>query len=222
MTRFRRSGRNWEGRAWVTSPSLNALMDEIEAAYPERHAADGTVASQGHDAGNPRSDHRPFPYSGAGVVNAVDFGETVENDAFDICEAIRESRDARVRYVIHEARLFSSYPSGSIPPYTWRRYSGGNQHLNHGHVSVLRSNQSDGQPWGLGLGDTMPALQVEDLQQACNDANLKGADGDPLVVDGIYGPNTHHAFVEGLKGGGLTKSQGDNRYARKSHPHTIT
>lgn len=150
MARFRRGpGRNWEGRSWVTSASLNALMDEIEAAFPTRHPADGTVASRGHDRNNPSSDHRPYPYSGPGIVNAVDSGG--REDGFVLTEALRASRDPRIRYVIFDRRIFASYSRPGRQPWQWGSYSG-SSHATHVHVSVNRSNQGNGDPWNLGLG----------------------------------------------------------------------
>lgn len=159
--RFRRGpGRNWEGRSWVTSPSVNALMDEIEAAFPARHPADGTVASRGHDYNNPSSDHRPYPYTGPGVVNAVDSGG--RDDGFILTEALRSSRDPRIKYVIFDSRIFSSYSRPGRDPWEWGDYSGAS-HASHVHVSVLRSNQNNGDPWNLDLGDM--AILSDDEQR---------------------------------------------------------
>lgn len=162
MTRFRRSGTNWEGRQWRTSAATNSLMDEIEARYPTRHPADGTVASERHDEVNPFSDHRPFPYTGPGVVNAVDAGETDEGEGEELFQALRASQDPRIRYVIHERRLFSSYTSSTgVPPWTVRPY-GGAGHLDHVHTSVLRTHQDDGSAWRLFEEEDMP-LSDEDI-----------------------------------------------------------
>ena len=189
MARFRRSGTNWEGRRWSTSPALNALMDEIERAYPAGHPTDGTVASRTHDQNNPRSDHRPYPYTGTGIVNAVDAGENVEDDAMAIAEAIRKSKDPRVKYVIHERRLFSSYNHANGPAWTWRPYSG-SSHLNHVHVSILRSKQTDPRPWNLDLGGENVEEVVKGIQRG-----LAAAGFDPGPIDGIWGPRTEAAFT---------------------------
>jgi hypothetical protein len=177
MARFRRSGTNWEGRAWKTSPALNSLMDEIEEAYPERHSGDGTVASKNHDAISPVSDPRPYPYTGPGVVNAVDAGETVENDGWALAEAIRSSRDPRVRYVQHEGSIFSSYSTATRRAWEWGPV-GGNPHVDHVHVSVLRDKQNDGRLWNLGLGDDMASPKTWDAEDfAALDAHYQGSPG---------------------------------------------
>lgn len=193
MTRFRRSGLNWEGRPWRTSSGLNALMDEIEAAWPNQGPADGTVASKRHDAVSPNSDHRPRPTVGAGVVRAVDAGEYVEGQGEALAEALLVSRDPRIRYVIHEDRIFSSYSTSHRPSWTWGTYSGSNAHLNHVHVSLNRLGDEDGSPFQLDLeGEDVREL-VMNLQQALLDAGH-----EPGPIDGIYGPKTHAALVAGL------------------------
>lgn len=149
MTRFRTSGTNWEGRKWHLSAGLVTLAKQIESRWPNRHATDGTVASKNHDRVSPRSDHRPNPYRGAGVVRALDAGEVVENDGFDLAEAIRKSRDHRVKYVIHEGRIFSSYDHKDGKPFTWRKYTGSSPHSNHVHISVLPSADLDAKPWAV-------------------------------------------------------------------------
>src|SRR3989304_3993850 len=99
MARFVRGGRNWEGRSWTLHPALSHLGSLVEDAWPENHGADGTVASKIHDATNPNSDHRPFPWTGAGVVYAIDVGEVTEDDGVILCEALRRSMDQRLKYV---------------------------------------------------------------------------------------------------------------------------
>lgn len=154
MVRFARSGTNWEGRKWILNPAVDALCGLVEEHWPEPHGADGTVASKAHDQTNPNSDHRPFPYSGPGVVYAVDVGEVTEDDGAIFAEALRASRDPRIRYVIHETRLFSSYATSTRQPWAWGPYSGANPHSSHVHVSVWRT-AGPGE-WSLDLGDDMP------------------------------------------------------------------
>ncbi len=220
-------------RPWQTVPSLTQLLVQVDAAYPTRHAADGTAAGQGHFNTNPSSDHTPDVN---GDVRAGDIGEVVENDAFDVAESIRLSRDPRVKYVIHEGRLFSSYPHSNGAPYTWRPYSGSNPHSSHVHVSVLASNQTNVFPWDIG-GSPLPpeddmAFLSEDQQkelaqfldhikakssnvgfvnQAIDDIRQKNAAGDK------YAPDTHNHGDSG----GLSQEDADARYVRKGQPVVI-
>lgn len=137
--RFRRSGVNWEGRRWSTSPALNTLMDEVEARFPAPHYADGTVASRGHDQASPASDHRPRPTDASpATVNAVDVGEKVEDDGQALVDAAVAVGDPRIRYVIHEDRIWRSYPKPGVPAWQPAPYTGYNRHLSHVHVSVDR------------------------------------------------------------------------------------
>lgn len=201
MARFRLAGTNWEGRPWVVSDAIKTLADQVEAAWPDRHPTDGTVGSRGHDRGNPRSDHRPSRQAPFGIVRAVDIGETVEDRGELLAEQIRQSRDPRVRYVIHEGRLFSSYNHRNGPPYVWRRYSGTNPHLNHVHVSVLRRGDTDGRPWRIDLGGEMAALQIVDLQKALNEAGATDHEDKVLKEDDIYGPRTASALARAFQTG---------------------
>lgn len=200
--RWRESGTNWEGRKWWLSQGVHALLLEIEAVYPKSGPADGTVASKGHDQNSPTSDHRPKPTTGTGVVRAADIGEYVEDQGILICEAIRKSRDPRVKYVIHEKRLFSSYDHSDGPPWTWRPYSGSNGHLDHVHVSLLPAADKDPSPWGLTIGGNPPTTPpTEDdmeeyilaQQENLNAAGFKDYEGKALAEDGVYGPRTKSA-----------------------------
>lgn len=193
MARFRRSGTNWEGRVWKTSRGLNALMDEIEAAYPLSGPADGTVASKSHSK---NSDHYP---DSAGIVRAVDAGEYVENQGIVIADAIRKSRDPRVKYVIHEGRLFSSYNHSNGPAWSWRPYTGtSNPHENHVHVSLNTRGDTDGSAWNLELGGEKE--RMEELVLFIQES-LKAAGIDPGPLDGLLGPKTKAALTEGFSGG---------------------
>lgn len=172
-------------------------MDEVEVAFPLPHPTDGTVASRGHDQNSPRSDHRPHPYTGVGMVRAVDTG--IHDDEGDgLFEALRLSEDERIRYVIYRGEIFSYYNHSNGPAWSVRPYTGGG-HLSHVHVSVRRDKDIVSKPWNLDLeGGDMAYLDIEELQEALNEAGRTDADGNPLEVDGIYGPKTKFAFVSGL------------------------
>ena len=171
--RWRLSGTNW-----ILSNSLIQLAKQLDEAYPERHAADGTLGNAAHSART--SDHNPDDNR---IVHALDQGEVVENDAFNVAEAIRISKDRRIKYVIHEGRMYSSYWKNVIPPFTWRPYSGTNMHTNHTHYSVLTVYDNDVSPWAIGGGDDMAILtdneQVE-LQKFL--AELRGVNSNVSFV----------------------------------------
>lgn len=165
--RFRTSGTNWEGRPWSLAPSLVVLGNQISKLHPQGHGADGTVASRNHDKNNPSSDHRPKPITGRGIVRGLDAGENVEDDAFKMAESIRLSRDRRIKYVLHEGRIFSSYGS---EPYKWRKFSGA-PHTSHVHFSTLPEYDGDTRLWVITQGGppdmgnwAKPGDEVEDVE----------------------------------------------------------
>lgn len=168
--RFRLLGKNWEGRTWTLAPSLVVLAQQIDALHPQGHPTDGTVAGKAHDAANPSSDHRPHPFKGPGVVRALDAGETTEDDAFKMAEAVRLSKDPRVKYVLHERRMFSSYPTAAHAAFTWRPYTGP-PHDSHVHFSTLSEFDDNVGLWSIIQGGTdmpwtNPGDDVENLADA--------------------------------------------------------
>jgi hypothetical protein len=167
-------------------------MDEIEAAYPDRHAGDGTVASKTHDQNSPNSDHRPYPYTGPGTVNAVDVGEVTEDDGLVLFSALAEAKDNRFRYAIHEGKSLWGEPHNGFPAYTLQPYTGPNPHSDHVHVSVRRANQGDARPWHLELGDQMVTR------------NDKADDGLPGLAAGFKKLIAAGVFTADTQPGGVT------------------
>ena len=181
---------------WRTAGAVTALGKQIEAAWPKRHGADGTVAGSGH-AGWPASDHGIDP---GGLVRAIDCG-IYENQGRVLCEQLRQSRDPRLRYIIHDRRMLRTYPKPGTVPWEWSWYTGSNPHAGHVHVSVQRSSLGDdGRPWNINLGATIgddamltPQSSLEaiaDQQRWFNQLNLRDGNGDPLVIDGVWGTKT--------------------------------
>lgn len=183
--RFRVSGTNWEGRRWRVAHGLVDLGTQISDAWPDRHPADGTVASKTHDANNPRSDHRPWPYDGDGIVYALDAGETVEGQGARLAEELRGSRDPRIRYVIHERRIFSSYDHADGPAWKWRPYRGASEHLDHVHVSLTRGAGDAGGRFDIDLrGDDSMAVK-EEVWAALREGHIGNLETDPTILDAI-------------------------------------
>jgi hypothetical protein len=116
--------------------ALDALRAEIDARWSGRDLrSDGWIGDQAHR--DRPSDHNP---NGRGVVQAIDVDEhtdtteTSEEVGRWLVEALRTSRDPRIKYVIYEGRMFSSYPTSTTPAWTWR---GGTGHEHHVHISVV-------------------------------------------------------------------------------------
>lgn len=113
--------------------SLDVLRSQINAMAPARKkTSDGWIGDARHSAS--KSDHNP---NSAGVVTALDITHDPAHgvDAAAIAETLRQSKDKRIKYVISNARIFSSVQS----PWVWRPYSGANAHALHVHVSVNAS-----------------------------------------------------------------------------------
>lgn len=120
---------------WRLAEALLKLREQINAAYPKRSkVSDGSIGDTAH---SPRaSDHNP---DANGIVNAIDITNDPANgcDGAKLAEALRLSRDPRIKYVIFAGRIFSSKKQ----PWVWRPYDGVNRHDKHVHISV----QNDGE-----------------------------------------------------------------------------
>jgi hypothetical protein len=113
-----------------TAKSLGVLYDQVNALAPHRKRGyDGTIGDAAHAAR--KSDHNP---NAAGVVTAMDLTNDPAGglDALKLAEALRHSRDPRIKYVIHAGRIFSA----KVQPWVWRPYLGADAHQHHVHVSV--------------------------------------------------------------------------------------
>ena len=141
---------------WRVGKCLLALKKQIDGIAPRRNkASDGTIGDRRHCGGaHPSSDHCPkVADGGTGVVTAMDITHDPGKgcDADKIAESIRADRDARVKYVIWNKRIFASYPVGGKEPWTWRAYGGSNPHTKHVHVSVKadKPNYDSQEAWNL-------------------------------------------------------------------------
>lgn len=197
--------------AWRLAKALVALRDQVNARFPGRSkASDGTIGDTAHAAR--ASDHNP---NKAGVVTAIDL-TTDPNDGANteaLAENLRQQRDPRLKYVIAVGRMFSSYPAGGVPAWTWRPYTGKNPHIHHFHLSVLGdpARYDDPAMWdidstlpGNALGEAKPVLRL-----GAEGANVRllqtslNAHGGGLTVDGDFGPKTERAVIAFQKANGL-------------------
>lgn len=204
---FRYSGTAWDGQKWVAAPAIKTFGLQIEEIRPGTFAADGTVASKTHDQNSPNSDHTVWPKTGSGVVYAIDVTEAGGLSIDELAEAIRLSKDPRCKYFIHDKRMFSSYAAHGIAPWTWRSYSGYNAHIGHGHLSIhhTASLANSTKPWDIGEG-TMSKELVMNIQKAINATAVT----PKLVVDGIWGLQTHNRMVAAFNlGAGVPGPKGD-------------
>lgn len=123
---------------WRAAKSLLKLRSQVNARAPRRNkASDGTIGDAAHCQRT--SDHNPWVRDGSiGVVTAMDITNDPAHgcDANTIAEAIRASRDQRVKYIIWNKRIANSSAIGTAEPWQWRRYTGTNPHTKHIHISV--------------------------------------------------------------------------------------
>lgn len=121
---------------WRVAKSLEVLRGQVNERWPDRNKAnDGTIGDEAHASRS--SDHNPWVKEGAGgVVTAMDITHDPKSgcDAGAIAEALRESRDPRIKYIISNRRICSGSQGPS--PWAWRKYSGSNPHDHHFHLSV--------------------------------------------------------------------------------------
>lgn len=157
--------------AWTPDAGVVRLRDQIDAAAPHRaRGADGTIGDAAHQAGT--SDHNPEHPAPAGnpdyQVDALDVTHDPAHgaDMAELTEAIRLSRDPRVKYVIYNRRIFSG-ATGS-QPWVWRPYSGDDPHTNHAHVSVLDTTHDQTQDWSI----TMAGLTADERRLIDNIENI--------------------------------------------------
>lgn len=138
---------------WRAMNSLLVLRGQANLIAPNRStASDGLVGDAAHAATT--SDHNPHYVAGVGdeIVTALDLTHDPAHgfDSYTFAETLRRNRDPRIKYVISNHRLFSSYATSSYPAWTWRPYSGTDPHTNHVHISVLDAVISDTRtPWNL-------------------------------------------------------------------------
>ncbi len=127
---------------WRKAKSLAKLKAQVDAAYPKRKGPDGFIGDKNHCPGagwTGKSDHcLNIVVDGKGIVTAVDMRYEPENDCdIDVVvEAVRKSKDSRIKYIIWNRRICNPKPINGAKPWEWRTYPGA-PHDKHAHFSVL-------------------------------------------------------------------------------------
>ena len=186
------------GTGWRVANSLVTLGRQLSDVWPQSGPTDGTLGDRSHAAR--KSDHNP---NSANIVTAIDVDEVVEDRGQQLVDVLVASRDPRIKYIIHEGRIWRSYPKPGIPAWTPGPYTGSNAHLGHVHLSVstLAALYDDPRRWQLDEGDTtMTTLKQGDTgntvglyQTALSVWNpfIAAAIGaETFPIDGAFGPNT--------------------------------
>lgn len=195
---------------WRLAESLRLLRAEVDARWPNRSKdSDGSIGDVSHSARE--SDHNPDT---DGVVKAIDITHDPRSgcDSYALAEALRVSRDSRIKYIISNRRICSF----EVDPWQWRPYHGINPHNHHVHISVRpdRAHYDSLDPWNIS-GATMPAATtmvavvpptlrmgdhgdaVEHIQQELN------ARGLAVRADGKFGVATAAAVKSFQRARGL-------------------
>ncbi len=162
--------------------SLLALRARIDAVYPDRKTkSDGIVGDAAHQSR--ASDHNPWVSDGAkGVVTAIDITHDPASgcDAGRIVEALRASRDKRIKYLIWNRRIANASAIGGVAPWTWRSYTGKNPHDHHFHLSVKpdKALYDDEAPW-----------TIQRMEESLNVDEVVDTDADILQALAALGAN---------------------------------
>jgi len=63
--------------------------------------------------------------------------------------AILRAKDTRIKYVIFNRHIFSSYSRDYRRSWVWGSYSGSNPHTSHAHISLFDTKEAceDTRPW---------------------------------------------------------------------------
>lgn len=141
---------------WVADRGVLKLRSQVDAAAPRRRkGSDGIVGDLSHQSRT--SDHNPQDPAPAGnppnQVDAVDLTHDPENgaDMAVVTESVRRSKDRRVKYVIFNKRIFSSYATNGREAWEWGPYDGSNGHEKHAHVSVNDQHHDETHDWRIGI-----------------------------------------------------------------------
>jgi len=155
-------------RQWRVAKSLERLRAQINAAFPQRSkTSDGTIGDAAHASRS--SDHNPWVVdSGIGIVTAFDVTHDPAHgcDAGQIAEALRTSRDPRLKYVIWNRKIANMLPIGAAPAWAWRTYTGQNPHNHHCHISVRaeKAAYDDTRDWSFRAQGQPEAATVADAE----------------------------------------------------------
>lgn len=168
--------------AWVVDKSLDVLLGQVNAAAPRRdRSSDGSIGDPAHQA--TVSAHNPQDTEDSSDGNdpdqQVDARDITHDPRFPgsdmglVTEAIRVSRDRRVRLVIFNKRIFASYAAVNRPAWTWGPYAGDNDHSKHAHVETNDVHNDELQPWTISLGGDVAFTELDSNRIAYTDGRVE-------------------------------------------------
>ncbi len=137
------------------SASLAKLLSQVNDIAPRRSKkSDGWIGDDAHARKGSASDHNPWVRDGStGIVTAIDITHDPAHgcDAGKIVDDLVSSRDGRIKYIIHNQKMWRSYAKDDTPAWGSAPYGGPNPHKLHVHISVNpeKSAYDDASPWAL-------------------------------------------------------------------------
>ncbi len=173
--------------SWRPARALITLLDQVNAAYPNRSKADDGIIGDAAHASR-ASDHNP---NDAGVVCAIDLtdehGGAGKFEAASLIPALMA--DERVHYCIHDD-IFYHRGRGAEP------YHGSSPHTGHIHVSLVQDaslyDRTEPFPWPKGaiiVGEWTGSYVIVECGHPDHVENLRAFCGyDPGDVKPRRGP----------------------------------
>jgi len=201
---------------WRVAKSLEKLLTELNAAFPDRSKiSDGSIGDAAHASRN--SDHNPWitDSKGVGIVTARDFTNDAKTlSGAKLLDALLGARDRRIKYIIFNRKIYNV--KNNFAP---EDYHGINAHEHHLHLSVSSDPSlfDDDSSWNLNfnsvLSGSIAGTGVVPGQGAAGDVfafkNLKRGDQGEAVKrlqerlillnflkgypDGVFGAQTETA-----------------------------
>lgn len=125
---------------WRLAGSLIQMRSELDTLFPKRdRTSDGAIGDAKHASRS--SDHNPWVVDAKGypVVTAIDVDRDITQGitSRNLAEFLRQRQDPRIKYVISNAQMFSSYANGQRKTWEWGPYTGTNAHKEHMHLSLI-------------------------------------------------------------------------------------
>lgn len=209
---------------WRLAGSLIQMRSELDTLFPKRdRTSDGAIGDAKHASRS--SDHNPWVVDAKGypVVTAIDVDRDITQGitSRNLAEFLRQRQDPRIKYVISNAQMFSSYANGQRKTWEWGPYTGTNAHKEHMHISVVKDQSLyDSQaPWEVGKGmmglpvanhatvistsSPGPYLRLGSVgEDVCYLQRMLGG----LGVDGDFGPRTQTKVKQFQRRNGLDDS----------------
>jgi copper chaperone CopZ len=172
---------------WVVDKGLEKLRAQVNAAAPGRSiASDGGIGDAAHAA--TESDHNPEHPPPAGnpdfQVDARDFTHDPAHgaDMNVMAEALRVSKDPRIKYVIWNRRIFSG--RNGPQPWVWRTYTGtADPHTQHLHISVEDDTHDQVQAWSIGIGASVAIVYEQYDRDRVSNASSNAIEANAGVKD---------------------------------------